>query len=74
MPKWAGTPAFCVALTMIMYFFGGRGGCPHCRLLRSCVSVIVTGYGSVVAFYLQIERDVALSKHDIVTEDCQLRH
>lgn len=47
---------------------------PHCRLMRSCVSVVVTGYGSVVVFYFQIEHDAALSKHDIVTEDCQLRH
>lgn len=52
------------------------GGCPYCRLLRSCVSVIVTGYGSFVAFYLQIEREAApLSKHDIGgTGGFQLRH
>jgi hypothetical protein len=31
-------------------FFGGGGGGPHCRLMRSYVSVIVTGCGSVVAF------------------------
>jgi hypothetical protein len=48
---------------------------PHCCPERLFLSVIVTGYTLVVAFYLQIDREAApLSKHNLVTENYQLRH
>lgn len=70
---WLSSFLRCSYDDAVVLFFG-RGA--HCRLLRSCVSVIVSLYGSVVAFYLQIECEATpLSKHDLGgTEDCQLRH